>query len=49
VPIGEWVRKEAIKAIDLFHQNGLSIDLSVNVSTLEFWSNELQQRFLQSF
>lgn len=49
VAIGEWVRREAFKTIDLFHQNQLSIDLSVNVSTSEFWSIELQQRFLHSF
>jgi diguanylate cyclase (GGDEF)-like protein len=49
VAIGEWVRKEAFKTIGLLYQNGLAIDLSVNVSTLEFWSDELQQRFLHSF
>ncbi|ABE55024.1 diguanylate cyclase/phosphodiesterase with PAS/PAC sensor(s) [Shewanella denitrificans OS217] len=49
VQLGEWVRKEAFKTIDLFSQNQLSVDLSVNVSTMEFWSPELQARFLASF
>ncbi|WP_445945107.1 EAL domain-containing protein [Shewanella sp.] len=49
VSLGEWIRKEAFKTIDLFHQNQLSVDLAINVSTMEFWTTELQQRFLASF
>ncbi|WP_394132711.1 putative bifunctional diguanylate cyclase/phosphodiesterase [Shewanella maritima] len=49
VPIGEWVRKQALKcAVELMQAN-LSVPLSVNVSPLEFWSSSLQQQFLDFF
>ncbi|WP_434929841.1 bifunctional diguanylate cyclase/phosphodiesterase [Shewanella sp. HL-SH5] len=49
VEIGEWVKTQAVMtAIELKKRN-LIIPLSINVSTLEFWSGDLQKRFLQYF
>ena len=49
VEIGEWVKTQAvITAIELKKRN-LIIPISINVSTLEFWSGDLQKRFLQFF
>ncbi|GAA0783208.1 MULTISPECIES: sensor domain-containing phosphodiesterase [Pseudomonadati] len=49
VEIGEWVKTQAaLTAIEL-KKSGLFIPISVNVSTLEFCSLELQKRFLQFF
>jgi diguanylate cyclase (GGDEF)-like protein/PAS domain S-box-containing protein len=49
VEIGEWVKTQAvITAVELKKRN-LAIPISINVSTLEFWSGDLQKRFLQFF
>ncbi|WP_434925985.1 sensor domain-containing phosphodiesterase [Shewanella sp. HL-SH2] len=49
VEIGEWVKTQAVMtAIELKKRN-LIIPISINVSTLEFWSGDLQKRFLQYF
>ncbi|WP_418356988.1 EAL domain-containing protein [Shewanella basaltis] len=49
VNIGEWVRNEALNTIAILQQRGLTIPLSINVSTIEFWTTDLQQRFLRYF
>ncbi|GGQ12326.1 sensor domain-containing phosphodiesterase [Shewanella litoralis] len=49
VQIGEWVRNQAIDTITTLQKRGLAIPLSINVSTIEFWTSELQQRFLAYF
>ncbi|MGP1720639.1 bifunctional diguanylate cyclase/phosphodiesterase [Shewanella frigidimarina] len=49
VQIGEWVRTQAVVCAIELQQRQLPLPLSINVSTIEFWSNELQQRFLNYF
>lgn len=49
VPIGEWVREQTIKTAFELQALGVNIPLSVNVSPLEFWSTELQKRFIDFF
>ncbi|MGZ9898193.1 sensor domain-containing phosphodiesterase [Shewanella gaetbuli] len=49
VEIGEWVRAEVVKMISAVQSLNKSICFSINVSTIEFCTNELQNRFLQSF
>ncbi|MGX9460193.1 bifunctional diguanylate cyclase/phosphodiesterase [Shewanella sp. A14] len=49
VQIGEWVRAQAIDTILTLQQRHLAIPFSINVSTIEFWTTELQQRFLTFF
>ncbi|WP_153913252.1 EAL domain-containing protein [Shewanella sp. TC10] len=49
VPIGKWVRKQALEIIAEHWNQGKPIALSVNVSTCEFLTDELQKQFLSSF
>ncbi|UJF20947.1 sensor domain-containing phosphodiesterase [Shewanella sp. OMA3-2] len=49
VEIGEWVKTEAVITAMELKKHNLIIPISINVSTLEFWSAELQKRFLQFF
>ncbi|MCW3173958.1 sensor domain-containing phosphodiesterase [Shewanella subflava] len=49
VEIGEWVKTQAVMMAIELKKLGLHVPISVNVSTLEFWSLELQTRFLQFF
>ncbi|AZG73549.1 GGDEF domain-containing protein [Shewanella livingstonensis] len=49
VQIGEWVRTQALTSILALQQRQLAIPLSINVSTIEFWTADLQQRFLAYF
>ncbi|NKF50588.1 EAL domain-containing protein [Shewanella sp. WXL01] len=49
VPIGEWVRSTALNYAVELHKLDFAVPLSINVSPLEFWSSELQQRFIDFF
>jgi diguanylate cyclase (GGDEF)-like protein len=49
VQIGEWVRTEALTSILALQKIGHAIPFSINVSTIEFWTTELQERFLTYF
>jgi diguanylate cyclase (GGDEF)-like protein len=49
VQIGEWVRTQAITSIIALQKIGHAIPFSINVSTIEFWTTELQERFLTYF
>jgi diguanylate cyclase (GGDEF)-like protein len=49
VEIGEWVRTQAFTCIMALQQRDLAIPLSINVSTIEFWTSDLQARFLAYF
>ncbi|QFU22973.1 EAL domain-containing protein [Shewanella eurypsychrophilus] len=48
VEIGQWVRKEAMKALLELQQINLGFGLSINVSMYEFWSHELQDNLVKS-
>jgi diguanylate cyclase (GGDEF)-like protein len=49
VQIGEWVRMQALTTVVALQKRHLAIPLSINVSTIEFWTPDLQQRFLAYF
>jgi diguanylate cyclase (GGDEF)-like protein len=49
VQIGEWVRMQALTTIVALQKRHLAIPLSINVSTIEFWTPDLQHRFLAYF
>ena len=49
VPIGKWIRRQALDLIYDYWQQGRAISLSVNVSTSEFITAELQQQFISFF
>jgi diguanylate cyclase (GGDEF)-like protein/PAS domain S-box-containing protein len=49
VQIGEWVRMQALTTVVALQKRHLTIPLSINVSTIEFWTPDLQQRFLAYF
>jgi diguanylate cyclase (GGDEF)-like protein len=49
VQIGEWVRMQALTTVVALQKRHLAIPLSINVSTIEFWTPDLQQRFLTYF
>ncbi|MEZ9141266.1 MULTISPECIES: EAL domain-containing protein [unclassified Shewanella] len=49
VPIGKWVRQQALKIIAECWRQGEPIALSVNVSTCEFLTDDLQKQFLRCF
>ena len=49
VQIGEWVRTEALNMLTRLQNKQLAVPLSINVSTIEFWTDDLQQRFLAYF
>lgn len=48
VEIGQWVRKEAMKAMLEFKQISPDLGLSINVSMYEFWSHDLQKNLVKS-
>ncbi len=48
VPLGNWVRKEAMKTLLAFVEQDIEIGFSINVSTFEFWSHSLQDDLLAS-
>ncbi|MBB1382926.1 bifunctional diguanylate cyclase/phosphodiesterase, partial [Shewanella sp. SR41-2] len=49
VQIGEWVRTQALTSIIALQKSGYAIPFAINVSTIEFWTSDLQQRFLNYF
>ncbi|MGB6137668.1 MAG: EAL domain-containing protein, partial [Shewanella sp.] len=49
VHIGEWVRTEALATLKQLQSKKLAVPLAINVSTIEFWTDDLQQRFLAYF
>ncbi|WP_285165069.1 sensor domain-containing phosphodiesterase [Shewanella goraebulensis] len=49
VPIGKWVRQQALTIIAEQWQKGCPIALAVNVSTCEFLTDELQKEFIYFF
>ncbi|WP_372872124.1 EAL domain-containing protein [Shewanella sp.] len=49
VDIGRWVREQCMQLIKRLHSDGIDIQISVNVSSFELWSNTLQQSFLKEF
>lgn len=49
VEIGEWVKTQAVITAIALKKHNLTIPISINVSTLEFWSGDVQKRFLQFF
>ncbi|MGL5048049.1 MAG: sensor domain-containing phosphodiesterase, partial [Shewanella sp.] len=49
VDIGRYVRLGAMQTIVEMQERNWPINLSVNVSTFEFWSHELQDAFVDSF
>ncbi|WP_144208343.1 sensor domain-containing phosphodiesterase [Shewanella donghaensis] len=49
VSIGKWVRHQALTMLKEYLELGKPIALSVNVSTCEFLTDDLQQQFIQFF
>ncbi len=48
IELGRWVRVEAMKTLLEFEALGLDIGMSINVSTFEFWSHDLQDCLINS-
>ncbi|MCL1093480.1 putative bifunctional diguanylate cyclase/phosphodiesterase [Shewanella kaireitica] len=48
IELGRWVRVEAMKTLLEFEALGLDIGISINVSTFEFWSHDLQDCLINS-
>jgi diguanylate cyclase (GGDEF)-like protein len=48
VELGEWVYKTAIKQQKIFIENGINIDLSINVSSKQFSSDDFFKKFIDT-
>ena len=48
IELGQWVRTEAMKTLLELEALGLDIGISINVSTFEFWSHDLQDNLINS-
>ncbi|WOT06073.1 sensor domain-containing phosphodiesterase [Shewanella youngdeokensis] len=48
IELGRRVRLEAMKTLLDFHALGIDVSMSVNVSTFEFWSHDLQSCLISS-
>ncbi|GIU10292.1 hypothetical protein TUM4261_20030 [Shewanella sp. c952] len=48
IELGRWVRVEAMKTLLEFEALGLDVGMSINVSTFEFWSHDLQDCLINS-
>ncbi|QQX79084.1 EAL domain-containing protein [Shewanella sp. KX20019] len=48
IELGRWVRFEAMKTLLELEALGLDIGMSINVSTFEFWSHDLQGSLISS-
>ncbi|MDB2387156.1 GGDEF domain-containing protein [Shewanella sp.] len=48
IELGQWIRVEAMKTLLEFQTLGLTLGLSINISTFEFWSHDLQNCLVSS-
>lgn len=46
--LGEWIRDQACKQAKITSDAGFKVRFSVNVSTLEFWTGDLLQSFMNA-
>ncbi|WP_394205831.1 EAL domain-containing protein [Shewanella waksmanii] len=49
VQIGQWVRLHAMETLIELKKLGIDIGLSLNISTFEMWSDNLQDKLIASF